>query len=367
MRRLLALAVTLLAGCIVPCEGDAADRRSLLPVPAGDIALNSTEGERLLRECTHYPGVDVLMHLATQRNQAFCSAATAATLLNAMSKSIPAPVDVEFAPYPYHTQRSILADECVRATPTHVSDDTTMSAKFLATHGATLHEWATYLACFVDVSHTHASTTDAAAFRTALKDAFPTTRDGSGSKFVGINFVRTGVGEVGGGHMSPIAAFDETTDRVLIADVSRYKYPPVWATLASVFDAMNTTDAGSGQSRGWVILGPGGAGGSPSALNTPFVRDEYVARRAACMDAVSDDDDWDGVMGCTRWPVTFPPSSSEECSKNAGVSVGGAAAIAFVFTAVGGGCVGGWWWYVEQRTAGRFRRHVVLGSEFEDA
>ena len=100
MRRLLALAVTLLAGCIVPCEGDAADRRSLLPVPAGDIALNSTEGERLLRECTHYPGVDVLMHLAMQRNQAFCSAATAATLLNAMSKSIAAPVDVEFAPYP---------------------------------------------------------------------------------------------------------------------------------------------------------------------------------------------------------------------------------------------------------------------------
>jgi hypothetical protein len=97
------------------------------------------------------------------------------------------------------------------------------------------------------------------------------------------------------------------------------------------------------------------------------VRDEYVARRAACMDAVSDDDDWDGVMGCTRWPVAFPPFSSEECSKNAGVSVGGAAAIAFVFTAVGGGCVGGWWWYVEQRSAGRFRRHVVLGSDFEDA
>ena len=32
-----------------------------------------------------------------------------------------------------------------------------------------------------------------------------------------------------------------------------------------------------------------------------------------------------------------------------------------------GRCVGGWWWYVEQRSAGRFRRHVVLGSEFEDA
>ena len=63
----------------------------------------------------------------------------------------------------------------------------------------------------------------AAAFRDVVKAAFPTTRGAKAEKFVGINFLRTGVGEAGGGHMYPIAAYDETTDRVLIADVSRYK------------------------------------------------------------------------------------------------------------------------------------------------
>ena len=62
--RLVALVATLLAACIVPCEGDTADRRALLPVPTDDIPLNSTEGERLLRDCTHYPGVDLsLIHI----------------------------------------------------------------------------------------------------------------------------------------------------------------------------------------------------------------------------------------------------------------------------------------------------------------
>ena len=219
--RLVALVATLLAACI-PCEGDTTDRRALLPVPTDDIPLNSSEGERLLRNCTHNPGVDVLMHLATQRNQAFCSAATAATLLNAMARTVTAPVDVEFAPYPYFTQRSILQDACVRRVPTH-EDGTLMSVKFLATHGATLHEWATYLSCFAEVEHVHAEVSTEAAFRDVVKAAFPTTRGAKAEKFVGINFLRTGVGEAGGGHMSPIAAYDETTDRVLIADVSRYK------------------------------------------------------------------------------------------------------------------------------------------------
>ena len=36
-----------------------------------------------------------------------------------------------------------------------------------------------------------------------------------------------------GGHISPLAAYDAETDRLLILDVSRYKYPPVWVTTPS--------------------------------------------------------------------------------------------------------------------------------------
>jgi hypothetical protein len=61
---------------------------------------------------------------------------------------VAAPIDGMYAPYPYFTQRALFDDACVNRVRTHEAG-ATLSAKFLATHGATLHEWRTYLACFV--------------------------------------------------------------------------------------------------------------------------------------------------------------------------------------------------------------------------
>ncbi|MBD1846594.1 glutathione gamma-glutamylcysteinyltransferase, partial [Cyanobacteria bacterium FACHB-63] len=40
-----------------------------------------------------------------------------------------------------------------------------------------------------------------------------------------VNYDRATLGQEDGGHISPIAAHHESSDRVLIADVSSYKYP----------------------------------------------------------------------------------------------------------------------------------------------
>ena len=58
-----------------------------------------------------------------------------------------------------------------------------------------------------------------------------------------INYLRMAIGQERGGHISPLAAYDAETDRFLILDVARYKYPPVWVTASDLFDAMNTPDA----------------------------------------------------------------------------------------------------------------------------
>jgi hypothetical protein len=42
-----------------------------------------------------------------------------------------------------------------------------------------------------------------------------------------VNYLRKAIGQEKGGHISPLAAYDAETDRFLILDVSRYKYPPV--------------------------------------------------------------------------------------------------------------------------------------------
>ena len=57
-----------------------------------------------------------------------------------------------------------------------------------------------------------------------------------------INYDRKGLGQVGGGHFSPLGAYHEKTDSFLIMDVAKYKYPPVWVGAATLYGAMATPD-----------------------------------------------------------------------------------------------------------------------------
>ncbi len=75
-------------------------------------------------------------------------------------------------------------------------------------------------------------------------------------RFIVVNYLRKAIGQEAGGHISPLAAYDEDTDRFLILDVSRYKYPPVWVGAEALFAGMNTSDSDNDdRSRGFVIVG----------------------------------------------------------------------------------------------------------------
>ena len=70
-----------------------------------------------------------------------------------------------------------------------------------------------------------------------------------------VNYLRKAIGQERGGNISPLGAYDAETDRFLILDVARYKYPPVWAKAAELFAAMNTTDADNqNKTRGYVLV-----------------------------------------------------------------------------------------------------------------
>jgi Phytochelatin synthase len=66
--------------------------------------------------------------------------------------------------------------------------------------------------------------------------------------------LRKTIGQERGGHISPIAAYNQRTDRFLILDVSRYKYPPVWVKAIDLWQAIKTTDSDSGKTRGFVLV-----------------------------------------------------------------------------------------------------------------
>jgi Phytochelatin synthase. len=74
-----------------------------------------------------------------------------------------------------------------------------------------------------------------------------------------VNYARATLGQDGGGHISPIAAYDATADRVLILDTARYRYPPTWVPLPLLWEAMRTTDPETGLARGLVEVRASGA------------------------------------------------------------------------------------------------------------
>jgi hypothetical protein len=69
-----------------------------------------------------------------------------------------------------------------------------------------------------------------------------------------VNYLRSALDQQGSGHISPIAAYDSRSDRVLILDVARYRYPAVWVSSEALWRGMRQLDRSSGRSRGLVIV-----------------------------------------------------------------------------------------------------------------
>jgi glutathione gamma-glutamylcysteinyltransferase len=91
---------------------------------------------------------------------------------------------------------------------------------------------------------------DAGALREHLLEA-TTVGDGP---VVLVNYSRRAVGQTGEGHFSPIAAYHAATDRALVLDTARFKYPPHWIPIERLFPAMAEQDAATGRARGWLLL-----------------------------------------------------------------------------------------------------------------
>jgi hypothetical protein len=96
----------------------------------------------------------------------------------------------------------------------------------------------------------HAADSNLPEFRALAREHL-----GTPNRHVIVNYLRKSLGQEKGGHVSPLAAYDADTDRFLLLDVARYKYPPVWISAAELFNAMNTTDSDNqNRTRGFVLV-----------------------------------------------------------------------------------------------------------------
>lgn len=264
------------------------------------ISLSSLEGAVLARaQPAAAPMWSLLAHFETQHTQSFCSIATAAMLLNVLG--VPKPIDPVYAPYPYFTQANVLG-ECALAKPVTTNKNRAggehISVAFIGTHGATLAEWRDYVACWADTAVVYAAESSLEAFRARARTAL----EARPPRGVGLNLARRELGEEGGGHMSPLAAYDKPTDRFLLLDVARYKYPGAWVRAAQLFAAMNSTDTTAGRSRGWIeLVPPAGADPEPGTVAGPRLPQHEWSAVKSCVTALAPTDAL-GVMACMADP-----------------------------------------------------------------
>jgi len=72
--------------------------------------------------------------------------------------------------------------------------------------------------------------------------------------FIVVSYSRKILNQTGDGHFSPIAGYCAETDRLLILDVARFKYPPHWCPVEVMYEALKPIDKDTGKSRGWCLL-----------------------------------------------------------------------------------------------------------------
>jgi hypothetical protein len=196
-----------------------------LPVPPNLIALNSEQGHQLLVSANASSAYFPLSEQFTaQINRTFCGVASAVMVLNALQMQ--APRSAELEAFSSFDQQNVFNDKTETAVPRRAVEQRGMSldelGAFIAAHG-------------LKTEVHHAADVDIHAFR---REAV--AHLGAPDHYILVNFLRPVLNQAGGGHISPLAAYNAMADRLLLLDVSRYKYPPVWVATQELFAAMNT-------------------------------------------------------------------------------------------------------------------------------
>jgi hypothetical protein len=256
--------LAVLSGALVLLGTMNPGRADQATVAAAPLPLAEAEGQSLLRRSEARADYGPLAQdFLTQANLAYCGVASAVMVLNSLA--VPAPPVPGYGRYRFWTQENLFQP----ATEPFVRPER------VAKEGMTLEQLAGLLERHgLKVQWWTADRFDAASLRALLRRSLADP----GDRLL-VNYDRPLLGQAGGGHISPLAAYDARSDRVLILDVARYRYPSVWVRLEDLLRAMRSVDSSSGRSRGLVRISaplaapataaPAASGGPPPPGTVP--------------------------------------------------------------------------------------------------
>ena len=257
------LAALLLGPAVIPIGGEAAD--SAYPRPVSLIEWASGESVQRLSRSSHKADFFPLSnHFISQDNSIFCGPVSSAIVLNALrlGRKEGLPKD----------RSSIAEDEMVwlwqdadpfygKYTPNNVLSDRTKTrlevlGKPIPIEGNPKSDYGLQLRQLAQVLRSHGlevvtrvmdESADTMAIRREIAVNLAT-----GDDYVLVNYARRSLGQQGGGHISPLGAYDEASDSFLIMDVNPNRASWVWVRSDDLIAAMETFD--SVENRGYLLV-----------------------------------------------------------------------------------------------------------------
>ena len=207
------------------------------PLPEGLIPFSSAEGRQVFREALLEGGMEGYFRIAeqlhTQAEPAFCGLGTLVVVLNALSID---PGRLWKGPWRWFGEELL---DCCRPLDTVKREGITMSqfACLARCNGARVRSYPA-----------EASTISELRYHVRAASSAP------GGVHVVAAYSRKALGQSGDGHYSPIGGYHRARDLALILDVARFKYPPHWAPLPVVWEAMQPEDPATQRPRGYFVL-----------------------------------------------------------------------------------------------------------------
>ena len=223
--------------------------------------------ERLSRSSHKADFFPLTNHFISQDNSIFCGPVSSAIVLNALrlGKRGGLPKD----------RSSIAEDEMAwlwqdadpfygKYTPNNVLTERTKTrlevlGKPILIDGEAKRDYGLQLRQLAQVLRSHGlevvtRVVDPGADASAIRREIATNL-AAGEDFVLVNYARKALGQPGGGHISPLGAYDAPSDSFLVMDVNPNRAPWVWVGADALIAAMRTFD--TVENRGYLLISEG--------------------------------------------------------------------------------------------------------------
>jgi hypothetical protein len=254
----------LLAGFVASCaSGRSEPPATQLP---GLVAFATEEGMvRLARSTARADFAALANQFEAQYNAAFCGPATAAVVLNALvGRSAEAPRDgTRFRPDDFNHVRAQSDLTLARYTQDNVIDKgpkkrSQVLGEPVAINDKQVRDFGYQLRQLDALLKAHGIPTRLAIIDDAMTDeqvrAALVQNLRRAGDYVIVNYLRRAVGQQGGGHISPVGAYDGDSDSFLVLDVNPAAAGWVWMPTATLAKGMRTFD--TIENRGFILVEP---------------------------------------------------------------------------------------------------------------